>query len=148
MLKKISVVIVAIAAAIVFAAAPAVAETRPVQLALIDPVQIFNADTSISGVRLNLLYGRNDSVTGLDLGLVGVADSDFTGWQYNFVGNITKGNFSGLQMGFVNYANSAKGLQLGVVNYAVSLKGLQIGVINIIVQGGMFPVFPFVNWAF
>ncbi|MBU3955872.1 hypothetical protein KJ633_05370 [bacterium] len=51
-------------------------------------------------------------------------------------------------MGVVNYANSAKGLQLGVINYAVSLKGLQIGLINIIRQGGMFPVFPIVNWSF
>ena len=148
MLNFFSAVVCAIVVAFIFAVAPAVAETRPVQIALVDPVQIFNAGTSISGVRLNLIYGRNDSVTGVESGLIGVVDSDFTGWQYNFAGNITKGNFSGLQMGFVNYANSAKGLQLGVVNYAVSLKGLQIGVINIIVQGGMFPVFPLINWSF
>jgi len=147
MLKNFSAVVCAIVGAFIFNVSAAAAETHPVQIALVDPVQIFSADTSISGVRLNLLYGRNDSVTGVDLGLVGVADSDFTGWQYN-VGNITKGGFSGLQMGFVNYANSAKGLQLGVINYAVSLKGLQIGVINIIGQGGMFPVFPFINWSF
>ncbi|MBA3052887.1 MAG: hypothetical protein ABII20_04680 [Candidatus Omnitrophota bacterium] len=133
--------------ALAFAAA-AQAGTKPLQLALVDPVQLVSAETSISGLRLNFLYGRNESVEGVDLGLVGLADSSFTGWQYNFLGNISKGDFSGLQMGFVNYAGNAKGLQLGVVNYAGSLKGLQIGLINIIDKGGVLPVMPFINWSF
>ena len=147
MKKNFSLVLGAVAA-VIFAVSQVQAETHPVQLAVFEPVQIFSAEESISGLRLNLLYGRNDSVTGLDLGLVGVADSDFTGWQYNFGANITKGNFSGLQMGVVNYANSAKGVQLGLINYAVSLNGVQIGLINIIRGGGMFPVFPIINWSF
>ncbi|MDO9513611.1 MAG: hypothetical protein Q7J59_03255 [Elusimicrobiota bacterium] len=130
-------------------AAAAQADSKPLQLALVDPVQLVSAETSISGFRLNILYGRNESVKGMDLGLlVGVADSSFTGWQYNLLGNITKGDFSGLQMGFVNYAGNAKGLQLGVINYAGSLKGLQIGLINIIDKGGVLPVMPFINWSF
>jgi hypothetical protein len=138
-------------------------ETKPIQLALLAPVQLFDEDTPISGIRLNLLYGRNTRVSGLDwglvnhttegqsmgvqFGLVGIADDGFLGWQDNFV-NITKGDFEGFQWGAVNYANNGNGLQLGLVNYARTMKGLQIGLINIIKQGGQFPVFPIVNWSF
>jgi hypothetical protein len=147
----------------VFVSAPVLAEEHPVQLSLFTPVQIFPEDDTISGVRLNLIYGRNATVTGLDLGLinhttsgisqglqlgvVGFVDSDFVGWQDNSV-NVVKGNFRGLQLGFVNYANNAEGLQLGFVNYAENMHGLQIGLVNIIRQDGMFPVFPIVNWSF
>jgi hypothetical protein len=148
---------------ITFISVPALAENRPVQLALFTPVQVFPEDDSISGIRLSLLYGRNVSVTGLDLGLinhatagtskglqfglVGLVDSDFVGWQDSYV-NVVKGNFKGFQWGFVNYARSAKGFQLGFVNYAESMNGLQIGLVNIIRQGGVLPVLPIVNWSF
>ncbi|NIM97122.1 MAG: hypothetical protein GTO24_03240 [candidate division Zixibacteria bacterium] len=87
-------------------------ETRPIQLSLVTPIQIFSEDYRITGVRLNLLYGRNASVSGLDIGLVnhttsgksmglqhalvGINDSDFLGWQ-NCGVNITKRNFEGFQ---------------------------------------------------
>jgi hypothetical protein len=143
--------------------APVQAENRPIQLALVTPIQIFPEDYSINGVRLNLLYGRNVSVSGLDIGLVnhtttgtfkglqyglvGLADSDFLGWQ-DCVVNVTSGRCEGLQYGLVNYARNMSGLQLGLVNYAKNMKGLQIGLVNIIRQGGQFPVFPIVNWSF
>jgi hypothetical protein len=139
------------------------AQESPIQLALFTPVQIFPENYAIKGIRFNLLYGRNTTVTGVDLGLVnhttigvtkgvqwglvGLADADFTGWQDNFV-NVVNNDFEGFQWGFVNYANHANGFQLGFVNYAVTLHGLQIGLVNIIKQGGQFPVFPIVNWSF
>lgn len=141
----------------------AFAQSKPVQLSLFTPVQIFNENVPISGIRLSLIYGRSVSVTGLDWGLVnhtttgksmgvqfgfvGIADADFVGWQDNWV-NVVKGDFEGFQWGAVNYANYANGLQLGIVNYAATMKGLQIGLVNIIGQGGQFPVFPIVNWSF
>ena len=144
-------------------ASPAAAQDRPVQLALVTPIQLFPDDYSITGIRLNLLYGRNLYVTGLDLGLVnhatsgvstgyqtglvGLVDQDFVGWQHNAF-NVVEGDFQGLQWGVVNYSRHANGLQLGLVNYAVTLKGLQIGLVNVIKQGGQFPVFPIVNWSF
>ncbi|UCD94946.1 MAG: hypothetical protein JSU69_02535, partial [Candidatus Zixiibacteriota bacterium] len=83
---------------------PALAQNKPVQLALFTPVQIFPETDPIAGVRINLIYGRSVSVTGLDLGLVnhtttgksmgvqfgtvGFIESDFVGWQDNAV-NIT-----------------------------------------------------------
>ena len=139
------------------------AESKPVQLSLFTPVQIFPEDNPIRGLRLSLIYGRSASVTGVDLGLinhnssglskgvqwalVGYVEADFVGWQ-NCAVNITKGSFEGFQCGFVNYANHANGFQLGIVNHAVTLKGLQIGLVNIIKQGGKFPFFPIVNWSF
>jgi hypothetical protein len=152
-------------AVVVFAMAPAlvVAQDRPIQLALVAPIQIFPESNSITGLRLNLLYGRNEKVTGIDLGLVNhtmsgeskgiqwglvnITDADFTGLQDGWA-NVTKGNFEGLQWGVVNYANHANGLMVGLVNYAMTMKGLQIGLVNIIRQGGQFPVFPIVNWSF
>ncbi len=139
------------------------AQDKPIQLALFNPIQIFDESTSITGVRLSLIYGKNASVSGLDwglvnhmtsgtstgvqFGLVGIVETNFVGWQDNFI-NITKGKFEGLQFGCVNYAGTVSGVQIGLVNYAANMtKGLQIGLVNIIKQGGQFPVFPIVNWA-
>jgi hypothetical protein len=164
MSKKLTIM-AAVVLTVLCAAATQAGEskTQPVQLALFSPVQIFSPDYSISGIRLNLIYGKNATVTGLDwglinhtttgesvgwqLGIVGLVEADFMGWQDNWV-NVVKGNFRGLQWGFVNSANHAGGLQFGLVNYARTLNGLQIGLINIIKQGGQFPVFPIVNWSF
>jgi hypothetical protein len=140
------------------------AQEKPVQLSLFNPIQLYGENTSIVGIRINILYGKNSSVTGLDLGFVnhnvsgvskgvqfgfvGIVESDFVGWQDNVV-NITRKNFEGLQWGFVNYAGTVSGVQIGIVNYAENMKkGLQIGLVNIIVQGGQFPIFPIINWAF
>jgi hypothetical protein len=144
-------------------ATQAAAENRPIQLALVTPVQLFSEDDAVTGLRFNFLYGRNVFFTGLDLGLVnhttegiskglqyglvGLADEDFMGWQDNMV-NVVNGNFEGFQSALVDYAYSANGLQLAIVNYAGSMKGLQIGLVNIIREGGAFPVFPIVNWSF
>ncbi len=154
---------IAVSIAVFVLSSPLLAQDKPIQLSLFAPIQIFPEENSISGVRLSLIYGRNASVTGLDWGLVNhtttglskgvqfgfvsLVDSDFVGWQDNTV-NVVKGNFEGFQSGFVNYANYAHGLQLGFVNYAASMKRLQIGLVNIIGRGGMFPVFPIVNWSF
>ena len=144
-------------------ATPVLAEERPIQLSLITPVQIFPEEDNIAGVCLNLIYGRNSSIRGLDFGLVnhstsgismgwqtglvGIVDADFVGLQDNAV-NMVKSNFKGLQWGVVNYAKAARGLQLGVVNYAERMYGLQIGLVNIITRDSDVPVLPIINWSF
>ena len=154
----------AVGSFLILSADKTAAQDKPVQLALFNPIQIFDENTSITGLRINLLYGKNASVTGLDwglvnhmtsgvskgvqFGLVGIVEADYMGWQDNGI-NITKGKFEGLQWGVVNYAGTISGVQLGLINYAANMtKGLQIGLINIIKQGGQFPFFPIVNWAF
>ncbi|SYZ72936.1 conserved exported hypothetical protein [Candidatus Zixiibacteriota bacterium] len=163
MTRKLWTILALSAMAIMIAISPVAAKDRPIQLALISPIQLYPATDAVSGIRLSLIYGKNTSITGFDwglvnhttsgkstgvqFGLVGLSDADFSGWQGNAI-NIVQGNFEGLQWGFVNHAYYANGLQLGFVNYARKLKGLQIGLVNIIKEGGAFPVFPIVNWSF
>jgi len=153
------------------------AQEKPIQLSVFPPIQITAEDQSVSAIRLSLLFGRNANVTGLDwsfianhttgdqlgvqFGLGALVEGDFTGWQANAV-NLTRGEMHGLQTGFVNVASTGRGvqwagvnyakqnyrgLQVAIVNYAQSLNGVQVGLINIIKEGGMFPVFPIVNWG-
>ena len=138
-------------------------EPKPIQLALLNPIQLVSEGEAVQGIRLNLFYGKNSSVKGLDIGLVnyttsglskgyqvglvGLNDADFLGFQNNFV-NSVKGNCEGFQWGFVNHAQNMNGFQLGIVNYAGTMKGLQIGLVNVIKQNGQFPIFPFINWSF
>ena len=161
--RKYSVLLGLAALTLIFIYTPVQAKNRPIQIAIFTPVQIFPEEDPISGIRFNLIYGRNVSITGLDLGLVNhtttgksagiqfgivnLVDSDFTGWQDSWV-NVTKGKFEGFQSGIVNHSKNMRGFQLGLVNYAEIMKGLQIGLVNIIRQGGAFPVFPIVNWSF
>jgi hypothetical protein len=133
---------------LIFISTSGQAQNRPIQLSLFTPIQIFPEDNAIKGFRLNLIYGRNVSITGLDLGLinhtttgkssgwqnglVGLSDSDFRGWQNNLV-NVTKGKFNGFQWGIVNYAKDMSGVQFDVVALNVTkgkFKGLQFGAIN------------------
>jgi len=160
-MSKLASLVVAII--IVAALSVSASNQRPFQLSLVTPIQIYPDNYSINGLRINLLYGRNASVVGLDwglinhtttglsqglqLGMVNLNDADYTGLEYGFV-NVTTANVKGMQWGFVNTAGFANGLQLGFVNYAQSMKGLQIGLVNVIKQGGQFPVFPIVNWSF
>ncbi|KPJ86389.1 MAG: hypothetical protein AMS18_15670 [Gemmatimonas sp. SG8_17] len=138
---------------------PAVAQQRWIQLSLVTPIQIFPEADSIAGVRINLIYGRNVSMVGFDLGVVnhtttgtfkgfqvgiaGISDSAFMGLQHNWF-NVTGGKLEGAQSGFVNLAGSAggfqggwlnhvgaiKGFQLGMVNYAENMGGFQLGIVN------------------
>jgi hypothetical protein len=142
-------------------ATPALAQQRPVQLSLVTPVQIFPDNYAISGFRLNLIYGRNAAMTGLDIGLAnhvtgptvgaqfGVVNltESFVGWQDGLI-NLNDGEFEGLQWGGFNQSGRLNGLQLGIVNYAQTANGLQIGLINIIKTGGAFPVMVIANWSF
>lgn len=154
----------------------ALAAPSPVQLALFDPVQIVKHDQSVGILRIDLIYGKNAGMTGLDLGLINHTTGDqtglsyglasyvqgaFVGWQDNAV-NIADKSFLGLQsggfnrsqdghgvqVGWLNVTDRMSGLQLGLVNYTrVMTKGLQIGVGNVI-REGKIPFLPIVNWRF
>ncbi len=139
------------------------AQEKPIQLSLFNPIQIVPEDQSVKGFRFNLIYGKNAAVTGLDIGLVNmttsletgvqwgavsVTDGGFVGWQSNFV-TISKGDSKGVQWGTVNYHDGHfHGLQVAVVNYAATMKGIQLGLINIIKDGGFLPIFPIFNFSF
>jgi len=156
------------------AATPSITGGKPIQLSLFNPVQLVPEKESISGLRLNLLYGVNRDVQGLDYGLVnhtrgnelawqlggiGYVEKDFFGWQDNWI-NITNGEFTGFQSGVFNQATTANGVEFGLVNVTQSMHGLQIGLLNMtqtmhglqigvgnIIQKGKMPFLPIVNWS-
>jgi hypothetical protein len=139
------------------------AEEKPIQLSLFNPIQIVPEDQSVKGFRFNLIYGKNATVTGLDIGLVNmstgletgvqwgavsITDGGFVGWQANFA-SISKGNSVGVQWSSVNYHDGHfHGLQVALVNYAATMRGIQIGFLNIIKEGGFLPIFPIFNFSF
>lgn len=159
-----------------FAAGTAFAAPSPVQLALFNPAQIVKEDQSVGILRIDLIYGKNANVTGLDLGLinhttgdqaglsygiVNVVQGSFTGWQDNLI-SIADTSFLGLQsgaynqskdghgvqFGIVNVTEKMSGLQLGFVNYTRTMtRGVQIGLGNFILEGGI-PFLPIVNARF
>jgi len=109
------------------------AETKPVQLALFNPVQMVPADQSISGVSLGLIYASNQDVTGFSWVLIGVNEAKGTvkGVQWG-LGNWVDGHVHGWQNGFVNHAGPRfVGLQDGIVNVTEGdLTGAQLGIVN------------------
>ncbi|MBK5096223.1 MAG: hypothetical protein JJE01_00480, partial [Gemmatimonadetes bacterium] len=142
------------------------AQTKPVQLGLVTPLQIVPEDQSVDAFRLCLIYCGNQDVKYVDIGLVlktrgeqsfvqlgavGLGN-DFTGVQLNLAGAYNTGHLSGVQWSglgnytvdgtgvqlshLFNYAEEFGGLQFALVNYAKDLQGLQVGLINIIANGG------------
>jgi len=78
------------------------AQEKPAQIALFNPVQIFPENTSIAGLRINLIYGKNASVTGLDWEFINSTTGVQKGVQFGFV-NLVDGGFSGWQEGLSMY---------------------------------------------
>lgn len=141
-------------------AAPADPFVRPIQIALYNPIQIVHRDTSIHGLRLNLLYGENYDVVGFDFGVKNNVSHNFSGLQLGLfsyvrgdslgiqlgISSYVDGNVTGIQAGIVQVSESSvtgahvgiyneirsrlDGLQLGVVNYTYEVKGIQWGILN------------------
>ena len=140
----------------------AITSTRPVQLALVPDVQLVPQEESITGFRLNI-YGCNQDVTGVDIGLVHQAKGNFKGAEFGIV-NMVDGDYSGMQLagiysetksritgwqvGMGNHAGYMKGVQLGFVNMADDMTGIQIGIVNIIDSKTDWKVLPLINAKF
>ena len=77
------------------------AETRGFQLAIANPIQRHDAETSIKGLRINFWYGKNHHVSGVDLGTVNRLTGNFKGIQFGEV-NMVDGKFNGWQLGTIN----------------------------------------------
>ena len=83
---------------------------KPVQIALISPIQVVDAESSVAGLRVNAIYGRNKDMVGADLGLVNHSTGRFDGLQVGGI-NIVKGDFAGVQAGVL--FNSVDGSFVG-----------------------------------
>ncbi|HUK81571.1 MAG TPA: hypothetical protein VLZ12_02960 [Verrucomicrobiae bacterium] len=145
------------------ASAPASDRPKPFQLALVAPAQLVPSDESIQGLRLNFIFGSNNNVSGVDIGLAHETKGDFTGiafgivsfvhgegrgLQFNGIYTEATKRMAGLQVGMFNHSNSMHGLQLGLVNIADDMTGVQIGLWNEIRNKQQLPVLPLFNACF
>jgi len=130
-MKKFVATLVLLAAGAVFA------DTTPVMVSLVTPVQVPTSDYDVAGLRLSLVFGDCRNFKGLDLGIANRAEGEFLGVGIGGA-NIADGLLYGGQIGLVNWngngsrdwATVSKGGQIGIVNYANSFCGLQNGVID------------------
>lgn len=167
-----------IALIVMLVSVPGVFAQSPVQLSLINPIQIVSENASVEGVSLGVLYTVNYDVTGINwTGVANRVNGDMKGWQgalVNFVEgdtwglqegfyNAVEGTFLGWQCGFVNInqslthglqtglynqTNRLKGVQVGLLNMTDTLHGLQIGLLNMNSSGEPYGMLPIVNWSF
>ena len=160
-MKKTSRILWVGALALALASLVAATAGMPIQVGVFGGnAQIFSPETEITGLRLNLVYGENDDMTGLDLGIVGnggsisgirlnainLSNERSAGLEFGLV-NVAKGEMKGWQCGIFNHAGAMRGFQLGVINRCGSLYGIQLGLVNMIETGtvGMLPI---ISWAF
>ena len=114
------------------------ADTTPVMVSLVTPVQAPSRSYDMTGFRLSLIYGECQDFTGLDIGVIDNTRKDFTGLAIgglNFAGE----RLYGAQVGLVNWNGNGDtawerrsvGAQFGILNYADAFCGWQGGYINI-----------------
>ena len=105
-------------------------------------IQLVDSHTPVVGLRLNLPISMNNTVAGLDVGLMSYATT-FAGirlnamsWTHKTVRGIDVSLISmgtddtevdGIQIAGLGVAAKMRGLQAGIVSYAACLCGLQIG---------------------
>ncbi len=124
------------------------------------------ADQTVKGVRFNLLYGKNTNMSGLDVNILALGETNnFTGVQLpifyglgankvnnSFTGvglgaaNIHLGQSTGVVLGFVNYTNDFTGLQWGFVNFNQKKSVINLGGINFN-EGESIVDIGFINYA-
>lgn len=135
--------------ALVAAAATAKAEAA-FQFGFFAPdLQLVDSSEDVRGLRLDIVYGENRNVSGVDLGIVNSTTGDFVGlgWapganlvdgsakgvQWSWIYSHTAGQFTGWQSGLVARVGGADsaGLQSGWINLAESdFTGVQLGLFN------------------
>jgi hypothetical protein len=125
----------------------AASTAQPVGVALWNPVQTSSERQAIHGFRLNLPYGANREVKGVDFGVAsytqrdlygaqfglgGVVGGDFRGLQWNPVLSITHGTMLGIQEGIYSSSGQLYGMQAGIVTrVGERAEGLRIGAVNL-----------------
>ena len=139
------------------------AETHAVDLSLWSPTLQLHSPADDVGVFRLAIYGENNNVTGLDLGIVNISSGEFNGLQYAWAYGQTDKDFNGVQLsiashirgdmcgvdvGIVNFVEGKTcGLMWGFVNWADNeMNGLELGFINCAanLNGVQFGL---VNWA-
>ena len=116
----------------------ATVRAEQVQVALINPVQLYPEDRVINVFRLDLIVGVNAGMSGLDLGIVNVTKDKFDGLAIGIVHDVG-GNMNGWQIGAGSIAGGdSMGIQNGlIVSNGGSFSGWQgSGLVSY--NGGIF----------
>lgn len=88
-----------------------------------------------AGVNVNLKSFVGAQITG-GLNYAG----HMRGLQASYI-NITPWDFTGMQLGMVNYAGQMKGVQVGLVNFSQRIEGVPLGIFNYSSDGILAPTF-------
>ena len=113
----------------------------PIGIGIAAPIQLPYMSSDVYGLRLGGLFGYNNEMCGLDVGLVEISsysmsgmqvsafswtDSDAYGLQCGGLANVVDGSFYGRQDALVNVVwGEFWGLQTGLVNYNGAAFGVQ-----------------------
>ena len=151
-------------------------DSTPLQISLWPPnAQVAPQNINVTGLKINLPFGGNDQINGVDLGFASTSEecsalqinliinrshTSFSGIQAGLINqagsasgivlggmNIADDKFRGLEVGLINSSMEAHGIQIGLINYTEFMTGLQIGLVNIITQSNV-PFFPIINFCF
>ncbi|MDD4342087.1 MAG: hypothetical protein PHO14_07615 [Kiritimatiellae bacterium] len=136
--------------------------------------QLFPPETTVIGLRLNLVASENHDMMGIDVGiwskaiqmdafqvnLVNLVETEFDGISVGLLSqmgaasgvqvglvNLVRYDINGVQAGLFNRADDVNGIQIGLINRTVSLRGIQVGLVNLLVEGPL-TFFPIINAAF
>src|SRR5450759_5212792 len=121
----------------------------PIQISICPPVQLVPNNWDVWGLRLDLPYGNNRDLYGVDAGIGNTVSDDFVGIQVGGINSIvgleshaiglqvagivtdSVGNMKGAQISFWNQGGGFEGAQMGFINLARGdFAGVQMGAIN------------------
>ena len=115
-------------------------DCSPLQISFFPPYQLVPAEKDVCGLRLNLPFGGNENIYGLDLGIAGGTQYSYNGIMLNLFGNFSVGSIKGIELaGLINFnisgpilmtegGSGAKGIELaGCLNLNLGdIDGIQI----------------------
>jgi hypothetical protein len=87
----------------------------PLQVAIWHPIQMVPDQWDVYGMRMNLIYGKNKNVWGVDVG----------------VANTTEGPVRGIQAGVINGPGDLDGIGVGGINSTRRVNGFQAGLFSV-----------------
>ncbi len=106
-------------------------------------------DPDVNGVRLSILHGKNQSIRGLDLGLLSLSEtSNLSGLSLVLgMGKVTGEMSGGAAISLINvHTGRDRGLNAAFVNRIHDGENaVDIGFVNI-AENGFLPVFPIFNF--
>lgn len=142
-----SLIVFAVIEGSAVAATPA--SMTPIQISICPPVQLVPDNWAVCGLRLDLPYGNNRDLYGIDAGIGNTVSDEFVGIQVGGINSIigleshaiglqvagivndSVGNMKGIQIGFWNQGGGFEGAQMGFINLVRGdFAGVQMGIIN------------------